>query len=52
MRRVVVTGVGIVSSIGDGADAVDPELAQRIEGWTDGRYQALRSPAAIPLMEM
>ena len=28
-------------------DAVDPELARRIEGWTDGRYQALRSPAAI-----
>lgn len=25
----------------------DPELARRIEGWVDGRYQALRSPAAI-----
>ncbi len=36
-----------VNAVRDGAEAVDPELARRIEGWVDGRYQALRSPAAI-----
>ena len=30
---------------------IDPDLAERVRSWTDGRYQPLRSPAAITAFE-
>lgn len=30
---------------------IDPDLADRVRHWTDGRYQPLRSPAAIAAFE-
>ncbi|MCA0910017.1 bifunctional [glutamate--ammonia ligase]-adenylyl-L-tyrosine phosphorylase/[glutamate--ammonia-ligase] adenylyltransferase [Qipengyuania gaetbuli] len=33
------------------AKELDPELAERVKAWTDGRYPPLRSPAALSAFE-